>query len=107
MFVGKINAVTGKKMDEVDKGAADEPVQDYVVVPGQDWLDGICIAPGIVRQFVAMPCKSRPLFPSKICSTKLMRGPKWALDKPLKVKKPAKRNTAVSRLKLSQRSRPA
>jgi hypothetical protein len=53
VFVGRINAVSGLKMDE----RADQPIQDYVVVPGQEWLDGICVAPGIVRQFVAMPRK--------------------------------------------------
>ncbi|KAI1385764.1 uncharacterized protein F4822DRAFT_414103 [Hypoxylon trugodes] len=30
-------------------------LQDYVVVPGQRWLDGIATSPGVVRQFVAMP----------------------------------------------------
>ncbi|THC94159.1 hypothetical protein EYZ11_006367 [Aspergillus tanneri] len=29
--------------------------QDYVVVPEQQWLDGIAVGPGIVRQFVSMP----------------------------------------------------
>lgn len=55
-FVGRINAVSGLKMDQIPnrlKGC--EGIQDYVVVPGQEWLDGICVAPGIVRQFVAMP----------------------------------------------------
>lgn len=54
--VGRINAVSGLKMDESPEEAqGSEAVQDYVVVPGQEWLDGICVAPGIVRQFVAMP----------------------------------------------------
>lgn len=26
-------------------------------MPGQSWLDGIVVEPGIVRQFVAMPCR--------------------------------------------------
>jgi hypothetical protein len=62
VFVGRINAVSGRQMDEatdIDQDAP-QPIQDYVVVPGQEWLDGICVAPGIVRQFVAMPCKSSP-----------------------------------------------
>ena len=29
--------------------------QNYVVVPGQPWLDGYCVEKGIIRQFVAMP----------------------------------------------------
>ncbi|KIW86331.1 hypothetical protein Z517_01727 [Fonsecaea pedrosoi CBS 271.37] len=57
--VGRINAVSGEKMDqEKDISADGQGVQDYVVVPGQEWLDGICVAPGIVRQFVAMPLGS-------------------------------------------------
>ena len=58
LFVGRINAVSGLRMDEsLNKAQGSEALQDYVVVPGQKWLDGICVAPGIVRQFVAMPCK--------------------------------------------------
>jgi hypothetical protein len=29
--------------------------QNYVVVPDQPWLDGYCVAKGVIRQFVAMP----------------------------------------------------
>lgn len=59
VYLGKINAVTGNSMMEND---CDENIslggeQDYIVVPGQNWIDGVCVAPGIVRQFVAMPCK--------------------------------------------------
>jgi hypothetical protein len=58
VFVGRINAVSGVEMDDrADEAQGTETLQDYVVVPGQEWLDGICVAPGIVRQFVAMPCK--------------------------------------------------
>jgi hypothetical protein len=58
VFVGRINAVSGLNMDaSVDEAKATETIQDYVVVPGQEWLVGICVAPEIVRQFVAMPCK--------------------------------------------------
>lgn len=28
---------------------------DYVVVPGQPWLDGFCVGNGVIRQFVAAP----------------------------------------------------
>ncbi|KIY04093.1 uncharacterized protein Z520_00785 [Fonsecaea multimorphosa CBS 102226] len=58
-FVGRINAVSGLEMSETKEAPGDmEGTQDYVIVPGQEWLDGICIAPGIVRQFVAMPLGS-------------------------------------------------
>lgn len=48
---GKINAVTG---DTWTDGIRRHP-QDYMVVPRQPWLDGYCVAEGVIRQFVAMP----------------------------------------------------
>lgn len=48
---GKVNAVTGYPWNEE---LSDEP-QDFVVVPGQPWLDGFCVEKGLIRQFVAMP----------------------------------------------------
>ncbi|KAF8540479.1 hypothetical protein BDD12DRAFT_804492 [Trichophaea hybrida] len=50
--VGKVNVISGLTLDE--KAVK----QDYVVIPGQPWLDGIAIEPGVVRQFVAMPLGS-------------------------------------------------
>jgi hypothetical protein len=47
---GKINAVTGEPWRAE---LSDDP-QDYLVVPGQPWLDGFCIEKGVIRQFVAM-----------------------------------------------------
>jgi hypothetical protein len=49
--IGKINAVNGKAWHN----ELDFDDQDYVVVPGQPWLDGFCISKNLVRQFVAMP----------------------------------------------------
>jgi hypothetical protein len=48
---GKINAVTGKGWSD---GLTAKP-QDYMVAPGQPWLDGFCVKKGLIRQFVAMP----------------------------------------------------
>jgi hypothetical protein len=48
---GKIDAVTGK---DWSPGLHRGP-QDYMVAPGQPWLDGYCVEKGIIRQFVAMP----------------------------------------------------
>ena len=48
---GKINAVSGEPWSD---GLHAEP-QDYVVSPGQPWLDGFCVTKGQIRQFVAMP----------------------------------------------------
>lgn len=51
---GKINAVTG---DPWKNELSKEP-QDYLVIPNQPWLDGFCVAKGMIRQFVAMPLGS-------------------------------------------------
>ena len=48
---GKINAVTGESFGE---DLASSP-QNYLVVPGQPWLDGFAVSKGVIRQFVAMP----------------------------------------------------
>jgi hypothetical protein len=48
---GKINAVDGKRWTA---GLACSP-QNYMAVPPQPWLDGYCVAKGVIRQFVAMP----------------------------------------------------
>jgi hypothetical protein len=42
------------------------PLQDYIVVPGQQWLDGIANGDGTVRQFVAMPLGSGHSIESQI-----------------------------------------
>jgi hypothetical protein len=49
--VGRINAVTGKAFDDELHAHS----QDYVVVPDQQWLDGINKGNGVVGQFIAMP----------------------------------------------------
>ncbi|HBJ86757.1 MAG TPA: hypothetical protein DDZ88_23455 [Verrucomicrobiales bacterium] len=49
--VGRVNAVTGKPFDEQIRRFS----QDYVVIPDQQWLDGINKGNGVVGQFVAMP----------------------------------------------------
>jgi hypothetical protein len=48
---GKINAVSGQEWSD---GLHRDP-QNYVVAPGQPWLDGYCVEKGLIRQFVAMP----------------------------------------------------
>lgn len=56
--IGRINAITGLPMNEAKKKDENgEFKQDYIVVPQQAWVDGICVAAGVVRQFVAMPCR--------------------------------------------------
>ena len=48
---GKIDAITGESWSN---GLHRDP-QDYLVTPGQPWLDGYCFEQGTIRQFVAMP----------------------------------------------------
>jgi hypothetical protein len=48
---GKINAVSGKRW----RPELTRAEHDYVVVPGQPWLDGFCVAKNQIRQFTAMP----------------------------------------------------
>lgn len=58
---GKVNAVSGKAWtDKLEKPedaviGGKDPLQDYMVVPGQPWLDGFNTGDSVVRQFVAMP----------------------------------------------------
>lgn len=49
--VGRVNAISG----EPDDKALHADHQDYIVCPGQPWLDGVHTGHGLVRQFVAMP----------------------------------------------------
>lgn len=51
---GKVNAVSGKRW----RAGLSVSRQNYVVVPGQPWLDGFNTGKGVVRQFVAMPLGS-------------------------------------------------
>ena len=70
VYVGEVNAISGepavedagtklrrqeklaRQYDNVDAAVS---LQDYIIIPGQKWLDGIADANGSVRQFVAMP----------------------------------------------------
>lgn len=49
--IGKVNAITGKPW----KAGLDHETQNYCVIPGQQWLDGINAGDGIIKQFVAVP----------------------------------------------------
>jgi hypothetical protein len=59
---GKINAVTGEGWAPGLQGPSNpercEQIgedQNYLVAPGQPWLDGFAVGRGVIRQFVAMP----------------------------------------------------
>jgi hypothetical protein len=102
--LGHINAISGTPMNE-DKEAASEigGKQDYVVVPGQEWIDGICVAPGIVRQFVAMPRESF-LYQDPRIAIADFTGLKSVRDTRSKARRLARRSTEVSRSKSFLRS---
>ncbi|OHE93771.1 integral membrane protein [Colletotrichum orchidophilum] len=63
IYVGGVNAVSGLPMTENDKTLekrlrmlnSGKQIQDYMVVPDQNWLDGIVSEDGKIRQFVAQP----------------------------------------------------
>ncbi|EPS45305.1 hypothetical protein H072_675 [Dactylellina haptotyla CBS 200.50] len=63
IFAGGINVVSGEPENENTAttlrrrtlSAKKESIQDYMVVPGQKWIDGIAVSSGKVRQFVATP----------------------------------------------------
>ncbi|GKT47966.1 uncharacterized protein ColSpa_08147 [Colletotrichum spaethianum] len=63
IYIGGVNAVSGFPMTENDKTKekrlkmlnSGKQIQDYVVVPEQNWLDGIVSEDGKIRQFVAQP----------------------------------------------------
>ena len=66
IYLGGVNAVSGEPMIENaatqlrrQKLTADgKSIQDYIVTPKQQWLDGIASTEGVVRQFVSMPTGS-------------------------------------------------
>ncbi|KAM7208567.1 hypothetical protein V8F20_001248 [Naviculisporaceae sp. PSN 640] len=66
VFVGGVNAVSGEpavettasRMRRAKRISEGKSVQDYVVVPDQEWLDGFVTRIGLVRQFVATPMGS-------------------------------------------------
>ncbi|KAF8851634.1 hypothetical protein BDZ45DRAFT_717327 [Acephala macrosclerotiorum] len=66
LYVGGVNAISGEPAVETAATnlrrqnliAQSKSVQDYLVTPLQDWLDGIATVDGTVRQFVAMPIGS-------------------------------------------------
>lgn len=69
IYVGGVNAISGEpamedagtklrrqaELAKIKDDHSASPLQDYIVIPKQRWLDGIAVADGTVRQFVAMP----------------------------------------------------
>lgn len=89
IYVGGVNAISGehalgdagtklrrkaKLARQYDSKATASPLQDYVVVPGQPWLDRIADSDGTVRQFVAMPFGSGHSVESQITGSDAVGG---------------------------------
>lgn len=61
IYCGGVNVVSGEHSHEngetkerrLDLAKRGKPIQDYVVVPKQPWIDGVAVKPSVVRQFVA------------------------------------------------------
>lgn len=61
VYAGSINAISGQpiwenhvtKLHQRALLAQNQSVQDYIVVPGQRWLDGFAHGNGVVKQFFA------------------------------------------------------
>lgn len=75
------------------------PLQDYIVVPGQRWLDGIADTDGTVRQFVAMPFGTGHSVESQITGSDTIGGLQFEITpytaRPPPVYKPHKQTTAA------------
>lgn len=57
-FLGGVNGISGEALNGnmaslLRRMNSLAPKQDYIVLPEQNWLDGIATSPGIVKQFVA------------------------------------------------------
>ena len=56
VHTGSVNVVSGPAIRGLK---AYGMMQDYIAVPEQRYLDGIRVAPGLIRQFVARPSGAR------------------------------------------------
>lgn len=52
------NTDTDTNTEPDDGSSHRHQLQDYVVIPGQNWVDGMAVAPSVVRQFLACPLGS-------------------------------------------------
>ncbi|KAM7214381.1 hypothetical protein V8F06_010219 [Rhypophila decipiens] len=56
VFVGGVNAVSGLPWSS--PAGSKVASQDYLSIPPQRFLDGVCVAKNVVKQFIAMPLGS-------------------------------------------------
>jgi hypothetical protein len=82
IYVGGVNAVSGEPSTDTEQTRAHryklladrKSIQDYVVTPKQNWLDGIASEDGTVRQFVAMPLGSGYTVEAQVTGADLIGG---------------------------------
>ncbi|KAK7967865.1 uncharacterized protein PG986_002142 [Apiospora aurea] len=63
LYAGGVNGLSGEyKFEDAEtivrrqhRYRSGQQIQDYIVTPGQQWLDGIAVSPGVFRQFKALP----------------------------------------------------
>jgi ubiquitin len=70
---------TGNRLGNLAK------LQDYIIVPEQDWLDGIATSNGTVKQFVAMPTGTGHSVEAQITGQEVTAGLQFEVT-PLKIK---------------------
>lgn len=83
IFVGGVNAISGASALETEAamlarlqthGNPKKSNQDYLVTPKQALIDGIALADGTVRQFVAMPVDSGYSVEAQVTGEESVRG---------------------------------
>jgi hypothetical protein len=82
IHVGGVNAISGEPVVETaatqlrrrNQLSQGKPIQDYVILPQQPWLDGVATSPGQVRQFVAMPIGAGYTMEAQITGSELTAG---------------------------------
>ncbi|KAG8886320.1 hypothetical protein FRB98_001305 [Tulasnella sp. 332] len=71
---GQVDLAGGDEKPEKKQKNGSESTQDYVVVPGQPWLDGFVSSDHEVRQFVAKPLNTGETVESQITSSDTLGG---------------------------------
>lgn len=109
IYAGGVNVVSGEhsvetietKMRRLDLMSEKKSIQDYVVVPSQMWIDGFAIAPGVVRQFVAMPLGMGYTVEAQLTGQEMVGGLQFEITPSLPQKRtpffPQKRTTPLYR----------
>lgn len=95
IYTGTTNAISGEPLVEtpatgrrrINLMRQGKSLQDFVVAPKQQWLDGTAVAPGKVRQFTAMPMGSGYSVEAQLTGEETSGGLRFEitrLDTPLK-----------------------